>query len=344
MRARPRAPAAGSTGTAGWRSALGLAAWTAGLVVVTRLLLAAGATSLAVPLTSFDELSAWVSETPPANIAMGVLRLAAIAGAVYLLAVTVLATLARLFRLRAAAVLVDSISPRAMRRLVTGGSGIGLVVGGIVGVLPTPTLPAPPASTATATPTAPTVPPPPAVPEPPPTATMSRLADASRPPAGDPLPRVAVAGDAPTDSPTGDPNGGGPPRGSAAMTGPAEPAPGSATMTRHGGPAPGSATMTRLGEPAPVAGARDPAGPVAPPGAPPPPAIDPTAWVVEQADSFWSIAAEVTAAPDGSPADERTVTRYWHALIEANRSRLPDPANPDLLVPGQHLTVPPPAG
>ena len=318
MRATPRVPAAGSTGTAGWRSALGLAAWTAGLVVVTRLLLAAGATSLAVPLTSFDELSAWASETPPADMAMGGLRLAAIAGAVYLLAVTVLATLARLFRLRAAAVLVDSISPRAVRRLVTGGSGIGLVVGGIVGVLPTPTLPAPPASTATATPTAPTVPPPPAVPEPPPTATMSRLADASGPPAGDPLPRVAVAGDAPTDAPTGDPNG--------------------------GGPAPGSATMTRLGEPAPVAGARDPAGPVAPPGAPPPPAIDPTAWVVEQADSFWSIAAEVTAAPDGSPADERTVTRYWHALIEANRSRLPDPANPDLLVPGQRLTVPPPAG
>jgi nucleoid-associated protein YgaU len=320
VRATPRAPAAGSTGTAGWRSALGLAAWTAGLVVVTRLLLAAGATSLAVPLTSFDELSAWASETPPADMAMGVLRLAAIAGAVYLLAVTVLATLARLFRLRAAAVLVDSISPRAVRRLVTGGSGIGLVVGGIVGVLPTPTLPAPPASTATATPTAPTVPPPPAVPEPPPPAPMSRLADASGPPAGEPTP------------------------GSATMTPLGEPTPGSATMTPLGGPAPGSATMTRLGEPAPVAGARDPAGPVAPPGAPPPPAIDPTAWVVEQADSFWSIAAEVTAAPDGSPADERTVTRYWHALIEANRSRLPDPANPDLLVPGQRLTVPPPAG
>jgi nucleoid-associated protein YgaU len=135
-----------------------------------------------------------------------------------------------------------------------------------------------------------------------------------------------------------------PPPGSATMTPLGEPPPGSATMTPLGGPAPGSATMTRLGEPAPVAGARDPAGPVAPPGAPPPPAIDPTAWVVEQADSFWSIAAEVTAAPDGSPADERTVTRYWHALIEANRSRLPDPANPDLLVPGQRLTVPPPAG
>ena len=302
MRAAPGAPAAGATGTRGWRNAVGLAVWTAGLVAVTRLLLAAGATSLAVPLTSFDDLSAWIHETPPAAMAMGVLRLAAIAAAVYLLAVTVLATLARLLRLRTAADLVDSISPRAVRRLATGGSGIGLVVGGIVGALPTPSLPVPPMSTATATPTAPTVPPPPAVPEAPSTAAMSRLPAAS-----------------------------------------GEPAAGSATMTRVGESTPGSATMTRHDGPTDVARGRDPAAPV-PPAVPPTPAIDLTAWVVEPGDSFWSIAADVTAAPDGSPADERTVTRYWHALIEANRSRLPDPRNPDLLVPGQHLTVPPPAG
>ena len=33
------------------------------------------------------------------------------------------------------------------------------------------------------------------------------------------------------------------------------------------------------------------------------PAIDPTAWVVEPGDSFWSIAVDVTAASDGAPAD-----------------------------------------
>ncbi|HEX6417315.1 MAG TPA: hypothetical protein VFZ77_02420, partial [Acidimicrobiales bacterium] len=185
MKAAPRAPAAAATATtiAGWRRALGLAVWTAGLVAVTRLLLAAGATSLAVPLASFDDLSAWASETPPADMAMGLLRMAAIAAAVYLLAVTVLATLAHLLRLRTAAALVDSISPRAVRRLVTSGSGIGLVVGGIVGGLPTPSLPVPPASTATATPPAPTVSPPPAPTvspppapaEAPPTASMTPL-------------------------------------------------------------------------------------------------------------------------------------------------------------------------
>ena len=79
MTAAPRAPAAAATATtiAGWRRAVGLAVWTAGLVAVTRLLLAAGATSLAVPLASFDDLSAWASETPPADMAMGLLRLAA---------------------------------------------------------------------------------------------------------------------------------------------------------------------------------------------------------------------------------------------------------------------------
>ena len=303
MKAAPGAPVAGATAatTGGWRRALALAAWTAGLVAVTRLLLAAGATSLAVPLASFDDLSAWASETPPADMAMAVLRLAAIAGAVYLLAVTVLATLAHLLRLRIAAALVESISPRVVRRLVTGGSGIGLVVGGIVGGLPTPSLPVPPASTATATPTAPTVPPPPAPAEAPPTASMTRLP-------GSPV------------TPAGEPSGGGP-------------GPGTATMTRQDEPPPGSATMTRLGELGSV-----------PSAAPPAPGIDPTAWVVEPGDSFWSIAADVTTGPDGSPADERTVTRYWHALIEANRSHLADPRNPDLLVPGQHLTVPPPAG
>ncbi|HET9608366.1 MAG TPA: LysM domain-containing protein [Acidimicrobiales bacterium] len=315
MKPTPGAPVAGATAatTGGWRRTLALAAWTAGLVAVTRLLLAAGATSLAVPLASFDDLSAWASETPPVDMAMAVLRLAAIAGAVYLLAVTALATLAHLLRLRTAAAVVESISPCAVRRLVTGGSGIGLVVGGIVGGLPTPSLPVP-ASTATATPTAPTVPPPPAPAEAPPTASMTRLP-------GSPV------------TPAGEQSGGGPGPGTATMTRQDEPPPGSATMTRQDEPPRGSATMTRLGELGPV-----------PSATPPAPAIDPTAWVVEPGDSFWSIAADVTAAPDGSPADERTVTRYWHALIEANRSHLADPRNPDLLVPGQHLTVPPAAG
>ena len=45
-----------------------------------------------------------------------------------------------------------------------------------------------------------------------------------------------------------------------------------------------------------------------------------------------------TARPE---AAERTVTRYWRALIDANRANLVDSGNPDLFVPGQQLTLPP---
>jgi nucleoid-associated protein YgaU len=54
--------------------------------------------------------------------------------------------------------------------------------------------------------------------------------------------------------------------------------------------------------------------------------------VVERGDSFWSIAVE--------EAGERELVRYWRALIEANRDRLVDPSNPDLLHPGQVLRLP----
>jgi hypothetical protein len=45
-----------------------------------------------------------------------------------------------------------------------------------------------------------------------------------------------------------------------------------------------------------------------------------------------------TARPDSA---QRTVTRYWRALVDANRAHLVDPGNPDLLVPGQQLALPP---
>ncbi|MEY2464846.1 MAG: hypothetical protein QOH64_2984, partial [Acidimicrobiaceae bacterium] len=38
---------------------------------------------------------------------------------------------------------------------------------------------------------------------------------------------------------------------------------------------------------------------------------------------------------------EREVTRYWRALIEANRASLPDPLNPDLLFAAAVLVLPP---
>jgi len=56
--------------------------------------------------------------------------------------------------------------------------------------------------------------------------------------------------------------------------------------------------------------------------------------------SFWSIAAEALADA-GHPSDDASVGRYWRRLIDANRGRLVVPDNPDLLLPGQVLLLPP---
>lgn len=56
-------------------------------------------------------------------------------------------------------------------------------------------------------------------------------------------------------------------------------------------------------------------------------------WTVAPGESFWSIAER--NAPDGAD-----VAMYWRTLIDANRDRLADPGNPDLLFPGQELSLP----
>lgn len=306
------------------RATVRLTAWTATLVVALRLLLHAGSASLSIPVRSLDDLDAWLSDTSPADMTIALLRLAALVAVGYLLAATVLTVAARLVRVRGLMAAVDRVSPALVRRIVTGGSGVGLVLGGAVASLPLPDLAASPGTDAVAS--APAAPPSPASPSvatmarlPGPTATMTAITDGA----------TAAAPDA-----------------SGAE----------ATMTRVDAPEPPSATMTRLGDTStppggdesPVAAtpvAHQPGAPTAPtaPVVPAAPEIDPSAWVVEPGDSFWSIAEEVMTAPDGSTPDERTVSRYWQRLIDANRANLVDPDNADLLLPGQRLVVPPPS-
>jgi hypothetical protein len=72
-----------------------------------------------------------------------------------------------------------------------------------------------------------------------------------------------------------------------------------------------------------------------------PPAAPEDAWVVMPGESFWSIAEEVLADRDRG-ASIHELTAFWARLIDANRDRLADPHNPDLLFPGQELMVPEP--
>ncbi len=287
---------------AGLRSTVRLALWSAALVVILRLLLAAGGPTLSVPLTSVDGLTAWTADTPPPDMAVAVLRLGALALAGYLLAVTVLAVVARLTRWRGLGAAVERVSPGIVRRVVTGGSGIGLAIGAVAGAVPAPDVGAPPAPATVASAAAPT---------PGASATLTRLPD-----------------------------------GTATMTRVDE-APPSATMTRidHGARAPADPGRSPArARPADDRADRPAAVLAAVPATPSLPAVDLTTWVVEPGDSLWSIAAEVTALPDGSSPGERAVAHYWRRLVEANRSHLVDPANADLLIPGQHLVVPPPGG
>jgi nucleoid-associated protein YgaU len=207
----------------------------------------------------------------------------------YLLGATVLAVVAGLVRADPLTAAVQRVTPGVVRRLATGGGGVGLLVGGAVASLPVP---------------------------------------------DDSPPRTAIVAPA------------GPETEVATMTraGPAGPspgrAPGRATMTPVDAP-PAAATMTRvdLAVGTPAAGPDPPATTTGWSSAPDPspPAGEATSWVVEPGDSFWSIAEDVVGGER-----ERAVGRYWRTLVEANRSRLVDPDNPDLLVPGQELTLPNP--
>ena len=66
----------------------------------------------------------------------------------------------------------------------------------------------------------------------------------------------------------------------------------------------------------------------------------PGTWQVRPGDHFWSIAETVATRGGGTPDDAR-VARYWQRLVDANRAQLADPANEDLLFPGQILDLPP---
>jgi nucleoid-associated protein YgaU len=67
---------------------------------------------------------------------------------------------------------------------------------------------------------------------------------------------------------------------------------------------------------------------------------------VQPGDHLWAIAEGELHRAWGRPPSDRKIDPYWRTLVEQNRNRLHDPSNPDLLFPGDRITVPspPPAG
>ena len=65
-------------------------------------------------------------------------------------------------------------------------------------------------------------------------------------------------------------------------------------------------------------------------------------YTVAVGDSFWSIAEDQVTIRLGRTPTDAEVLEPWLALIDANRDRLLDPGDPDLLHPGQVLRLPDP--
>ena len=238
-------------------------AWTAFLAACVAALHALGGPLAPPPLSDPSGLGPWLDARLPAQAAVAVVRLAALALAWYLLAATVAGVLARLSGAASAVRLADALSIPTVRRFVHGAVGLSIVAGAAG---------APPAAA---------------------------LADATGGGSGGPPPTMRVL----------------PPEG---------------------------AHLASPGAPAPARSAEPAGTPEAPPG---PPAGEasaaPGTWTVGPGDHLWGVAERALAEAWGRPPSDAEVDPYWRALIEANRQRLRDPANPDLVFAGQVLVLPP---
>jgi nucleoid-associated protein YgaU len=70
----------------------------------------------------------------------------------------------------------------------------------------------------------------------------------------------------------------------------------------------------------------------------PPPTV--REHTVRPGEHLWAIAEQVVTAHAGAAPTHDEVALYWRRLIAINRDRLADPANPDLVFPGQRFELP----
>jgi hypothetical protein len=83
--------------------------------------------------------------------------------------------------------------------------------------------------------------------------------------------------------------------------------------------------------------------PTPPPAAWPPAAVPlpRTTVTLGPGDHLWSVAARTLATAWGRAPSEREVAPYWRSVVQLNRAGLPNPADPDLVFPGEVVHLPP---
>ncbi len=266
-----------------------------------------------------------MGQRQPVEAAFAALRILALALGWYLLVVIVVSVAARLLRLAALVRVVDVVTVPSVRRLANAAAGLSLVATGYPGLAAAAAAEPPAAETMRRLPddastTGAGLPPEPTTAS---SLMMHRLPDEPvRPPSSQPAPTPGPAQPEAIRS--------------TAPTAPARPTttPPTTAAPTTAVPAAGATTAGTPGAGAPKASA--------PPAVAGPTSPGPGSWTVRPGDHFWSVAERVLADAWGRAATDAEVGNYWRSLVDANRSRLSDPANPDLLFPGQPLTVPAP--
>jgi hypothetical protein len=64
-------------------------------------------------------------------------------------------------------------------------------------------------------------------------------------------------------------------------------------------------------------------------------------WIVRPGDDLWSIASAHLTRARGEPPALAELARYWWQVVQMNRAGLPNPEDPNLLLPGDRVTMPP---
>lgn len=314
------------------RRILGFGTWCAALLLGTALFHALGDGSLAPPPLDPSAWGAWIQGRDALVATMALLRLVVLGLCWYLVGVTTVGTAARLLRAARLTRLADALTLPIVRRLLQQTLGVVL------------------ATTMVTAATGPSL----AVPAASPAQVAAGVGE-------DAAPVGTTAGSSGSDAAIPLPV---PPWiGMGTARGARAPLDGAPEVTLRGLPAPADAEGFPLPWRIPEADAppdRDvPADTDAPDAAAAPPdrdapadtsvpdvAVrggdrDPTSHTVRSGESLWRIAShrlEVTF--DRAPTDAEIVP-YWRELIEVNRERLVDRDDPDLILPGQELLLPP---
>lgn len=288
---------------------LPLVAWLGTLAVAIALLVALGGGRLAAPdLLAPGSWATWAAGRDPLEVSMVVVRLLGLALAWYLVGVTSISVLSRLLRAARLVRLADALAVGPVRVIAQQAVGVSLAAGVLVTAVP-PTAwtdTTPPAATETIAPLQTTATPTPAL--------LRDPSPADAPPRSAmtaPVPAPSVSASAPTDAeqraaPSPEP-------GTSASPAPDPPA----------GPAP-----------SPTAGPTPPTSPVS----------DERTVTVASGDHFWALASDDLAQHLRRAPSDVEVVEHWRSVVDANRDRLVVADNPDLLVPGQQVVLPPVPG